>query len=205
MTVQTEIEVKFALRGPESMRESLLGLGAAFKGRDHEVNLRFDDARRTLTAKGVVLRLRQTEGAKGIQYILTHKAPVPDADPAFKVLRECEITVNDGEAAQSILEALGYEVYWCYEKYREVYLCRNVEASIDETPIGWFIELEGRARAIRALARALNLSLEDAITAGYAELFRRVRETRRLPARDMTFEALAGITVAPEDYLIRRG
>jgi adenylate cyclase class 2 len=201
MTVQREIEVKFSLSGPEAMREALLGMGAAFKGRHHEVNLRFDDARCALSAQKIVLRLRQTEGARGVQYILTLKTPLPDADPAFKILRECETEVSDGEAMRRVLEGLGYEVYWRYEKYREVYRWRLIEAALDETPIGWFIELEGPAAAIREMVDALGLSMGNALTAGYAELFRRVCAAQRLTARDMTFENFAEITIRPEDFL----
>lgn len=201
MTARREIEVKFPLDGPEAMREALLGLGAVFKGWHHEYNLRFDDAARMLTAQGIVLRLRRIKGAQGVRHILTHKAPVPDAALAFKILQECEVEVSDGETMRGILESLGYEVFWRYEKRREVYHWRRVEAVIDETPIGWFLELEGEPSGIRLLVDQLGLRMENAITAGYAELFRRVCVALALSVSDMTFDAFAGITVPPDACL----
>jgi adenylate cyclase class IV len=65
MTDHNEIEVKFYLTDPQAMRASVLRLGAASQGRHFETNIRFDDAPRSLNARGVVLRLRRAEVCGG--------------------------------------------------------------------------------------------------------------------------------------------
>ena len=201
MAAHEEIETKFALTDPAAVRAALLSRGAAFRGRNYEDDLRFDDANRTLTARGIVLRLRRVEGADGARHILTHKTPGYRTEENVSIRVERETEVTDGENMRGILEALGYEVVWRYEKYREVYTWHDVEAVIDETPIGWFMELEGPGESIRALAGALGFSMDDAIPPSYAELFQAACKALNLSVRDMTFEAFAGTAITPEDYV----
>lgn len=203
MTVHDEIEVKFPLTAPGPVRDALRRMGATGGDRHHEYNLRFDDPDRTLRANGIVLRLRRTDGPGGIRYILTYKVPVPSDDPSFLIRREWEVNVDDGDTMREILEAFGYQVVWRYEKYREVYHWQDVEAVLDETPIGWFLELEGPQEGIRELAEALGLPMAQSLAMSYAELFERARLVLNLAVEDMTFEELAGRKIAPDEYLAR--
>ena len=52
--------------------------------------------------------------------------------------------VGDGEVVQHVLEELGLHVWFRYEKYREEYAAEDVTIAIDETPVGTFVEIEGR-------------------------------------------------------------
>jgi len=54
-----------------------------------------------------------------------------------------------------------------------------VEACLDETPIGCYLELEGRPDSILAGAERLGLSMDHAVTLSYPELYDRHR--RRFP------------------------
>ena len=94
VTAHEEIETKFALTDPAAVRAALLSLGAAFQGRNYEDDLRFDDANRTLTAHGIVLRLRRVEGADDTRHILTHKTPGyrTEENVSIRVERETEVT-----------------------------------------------------------------------------------------------------------------
>ncbi len=195
MPEQDEVEVKFALADPAQMRANLLRLGAVQRGSHVELNIRLDDAERSLSARRIVLRRRRVEEAGSTTYLLTVKTPGRQHDPALSIRREIELTVSDGDAMLAGLEVLGYRPYWRYEKRRETFALGQVEAVLDEMPFGWFVELEGLAGEIRRLVPQLGLDLSDGITESYAELFDRVRQALDLDINDLTFEAFADIDV----------
>jgi adenylate cyclase class 2 len=201
MPTQDEIEIKFALDHPRATREALLNAGAQPRGKHHELNLRLDDATHSLTGRGIVLRLRRSEGAAGTRHTLTVKTPGSDSDPAFRVRREIELTVSDGQAMLDALGVLGYTPFWRYEKRRETLTWRDAEVVLDEMPYGWFLEIEGPKETIRALADALGLDMRDGITLSYAEIFDNICRTLKLDVTDLTFEAFAGVRVQRSDYL----
>ena len=60
-----------------------------------------------------------------------------------KVRVEHETPVSDPDALRSILQGVGFEIVYRYQKYRAVYALGVVEAVVDETILGTFIELEG--------------------------------------------------------------
>jgi adenylate cyclase class 2 len=208
MTDHDEIEVKFYLSDPQAMRVSLLRLGAASRGRHFETNIRFEDAARSLGTRGVVLRLRRAEicggdaAQPGVRQLLTYKEPSAEHDPNFRIRRELEVEVGDIGTVQQILERLGFEPVWIYEKRRETFHIEGAEVVIDETPLGWFMEIEGAREQIRQVAGALGLDMADAITLSYAQLFRNVRRALGLNVRDMTFDAFRDVSVGYDDLLL---
>lgn len=201
MPDRLETEIKLPLEDAVAVREALIQAGAISQGRYDELNIRFDDARRTLTRQGMILRLRRTEGGGDLFYTLTVKTRPEDADSAILSRREIELTIADAEAMSAILEVLGYRPYWRYEKRREVFTWRRAEAVLDEMPYGWFLEIEGGEDDIRDLIAAVGLSLEDGLPYSYAEIFENIRRNLNLDAMDLTFEAFQGIEVTFEAYL----
>ena len=73
-----------------------------------------------------------------------------------------------------ILEHLGYQPVFRYEKYRTEYTRPDKAGLVmlDETPIGDFLELEGSPRWIERTARALGRSPAEFITSSYGALYR---------------------------------
>ncbi len=195
-----ETEVKFPLADPARMRADLLRLGAVSRGAHAELNLRLDDDARTLSSRGIVLRLRRVEAAGEASHVLTVKTPAHSDDAHLSVRREIELDVSDGPTMLAALEVLGYRPYWRYEKRRETYTLGAVEAVLDELPFGWFMELEGPQADIRALVDALGLNLADGMTLSYAAIDDNVRRALGLGAGDLTFEAFAGVDVPPQAY-----
>lgn len=200
MTDQTEIEVKFALHDPAAMRRTLLALGAEPHARHHEMNWRLDTPGRTFLQQGIVLRLRRAEFDASVRYTLTIKAPLASPGEGISARREIELGVTDGDTALAALEVLGYAPYWRYEKRRETLRYGPAEIVLDETPIGWFMEIEAPEPDIRRITRTLGLPLQDSLPLSYAEIYENVRRGLGLGPVDLTFEQFGGIVVAPALY-----
>jgi len=60
-------------------------------------------------------------------------------------------------------------------------------ASLDETPIGTYLEIEGEPQAVKLAAQRLGLDLAHGMTQSYMELFRALGKTG-----DMVFREDAG-------------
>jgi adenylate cyclase class 2 len=58
---------------------------------------------------------------------------------------------------------------------------------LDETPIGWYMELEGAPRWIDRTARELGFSEDDYITASYGALYQQWSPSRGVKPADMVF------------------
>ena len=81
--------------------------------------------------------------------------------------------------------------YWFrYEKYRTKFAAAGEPGMItlDETPIGVFLELEGAKSWIDGTAGRLGFALSAYSTASYAALYTRYREQNKDAPANMTFE-----------------
>ena len=120
-----------------------------------------------LRAAGSALRTRRYAG----EFRLTWKGPkVPDA--LLKIRPELETGVEDAEALEAILQALGFAPVLRMEKVRAVWLRAELEACLDETPFGCYLELEGEPQAIHAAMESLGLAPDRAEPRSYPELYR---------------------------------
>jgi adenylate cyclase, class 2 len=187
-----EIEIKFRV---ENLRALTLRLRAAglrlLTSRTHETNTLYDLPGRQLRKQGALLRLRKYGNA----WVLTHKAKGKAGRHKTRV--ETETKVEDGIQMDAILQALGYEPSFRYEKFRAAWGDGKGHVVVDETPIGNFGEIEGPARWIDRTAQALEICAEDYITQTYAELFFAWKRRTRSPAKEMTF-----LAVRTKDYTI---
>jgi adenylate cyclase, class 2 len=191
---EQELEVKFYVNGLLPFENQLKQFGAALlQPRTHEINLRFDTPDQSLTRSSQVLRLRQDLEAR-----LTYKGP-GEVLGGVRLRREIEFSVSDYKAAQSFLEALGYQVSFMYEKFRAMYQLDNVLVTLDEMPYGFFLELEGPdPDSILAISRKLALKWDARILDSYTVLFDTVREKCGLKFRDLSFANFEGMQISPE-------
>ncbi len=189
-----EIEAKFYIARAAELQHRIESLGATLTAhRVYELNLRFDTADRELHQLGHVLRLRQDTRAR-----LTYK-DAARVDAGALSRSELEITVSDFNVTRDLLEALGYQVAFIYEKYRTTYRLDTTELMLDETPYGDFLEIEGEPEGIRACAERLRLTWSTGIPDSYSALFERLRASRGLGFRDLTFDNFAGVSITPAD------
>jgi adenylate cyclase class 2 len=84
---------------------------------------------------------------------------------------EMEVTVDEGETLAAILTKLGLAPTFRYQKYRTTYENGDLLVTVDETPIGTFLELEGPKPGIDAMAGKLGYSASDYILGSYRDLF----------------------------------
>ncbi len=126
----------------------LPAIGAKRKGEDFEVNILYTGAALDVTRS--VLRLRRI-GKRGV---LTFKESLP-ARLDIKHRREEETRVDDPDAMELILEALGFFPALVYEKRRVTWRLGSTEIVIDELPFGLFMEIEGLEKDIREVETKL--------------------------------------------------
>lgn len=169
MAGHVESEIKLRMPGPGPAREAVARLGATLsRPRHFEDNLLLDDAGGGLMATGRTLRLRRTDAGG----VLTFKGPRRDREGVkSREEIEAELPAAEADALLAVLRKVGFAPVFRYQKYRETYRYGEVEIVVDETPIGTFIEIEGRLPQIHAAAAALGRGPADYITDSYASLF----------------------------------
>jgi adenylate cyclase class 2 len=152
----------------------------------------FDVADRALAKSGRILRLRSW----GATTILTFKAPL-GGEHRHKLRLEHETGVANPLETRAILGGLGFGVVYRYQKYRATYQLEAVEAAVDETPLGVFVELEGPPDDVDRAAAALGAEPSDFIRATYRELQEHDASTRGVVAGDMLLPAAHGTESDP--------
>jgi adenylate cyclase class 2 len=180
-----EREIKLRFDSADEAREKILALGATpLLGRRLQEDCLFDTDDERLRIQRSTLRVR-SEGGKAL---LTFKGPVIPG--VVKIREEYETVVADGAVLRTILEQLGLHCWFRYEKYREEFTADDVVIAVDETPVGVFVEIEGRENSIHDMARALGRTQSDYITDSYRFLYLQHRDAHGLAGHDMVFASL---------------
>ncbi|MEZ0574425.1 class IV adenylate cyclase [Halodesulfovibrio aestuarii] len=180
-----EIELKFIHINPSLLREKLSALGGLCKGRHLERNVVFDLPERDMKEAGKLLRLRTKQWKDRHETVLTLKLPPKGDMPVdVKIYDERETKVESFDGTYAILEGLGYDGAFRYDKMREEWALDNVEICLDELSFDTVVELEGERDDIFAVADKLCLPRENASTATYHELHSSYRERENLAPQD---------------------
>lgn len=179
-----EIEIKLEHRGsPQSARSLIEACGySEIEPRTLEVDQLFDRSGE-LRASDQLLRLRRSAERATI----TYKGPGERA--RHKSREEIEFEVTDADAFALVLSRLGYQPAFRYEKFRTKFAAAGEPGivTIDETPIGVFLELEGDPAWIDTTAARLGYSESQYSTASYASLYRKYRLEHRGSPENMIF------------------
>jgi adenylate cyclase class 2 len=187
MANDREVEIKFRIDDINALTTRLQAAGfRLITPRTHEMNTLYDQPGGKLRRRGALLRLREY----GPKWILTYKDKSGPQAGRHKSRREIETQVENGDATARMIEAIGFNPSFRYEKYRSEWSDSNGHVVIDETPIGNFGEIEGPAKWIDATARRLNISIKNYLKESYAELFAAWKRKTRSKATEMTFKAL---------------
>ena len=183
-----EVEIKLKIASAPAARRILRKAGFHVrKPRTFEDNLILDTADLTLRQAGKLLRLR----AAGNEALVTYKGP--SAPGKYKSREELEVSVSDAPRTALVLERLGFYRVFRYQKYRTEYARPRERGvvTLDETPAGCYLEIEGAPGWIDRTARRLGFSTRDYITASYAGLYFEQRKQQPDLPPDMVFPRLA--------------
>jgi len=102
---------------------------------------------------------------------------------------EHEFLASDFEAALAVFGAVGYREAFRYEKFRTEFARAGEpgHVTLDETPVGVYMELEGPARWIDRTALILGFPRDRWITLSYARIYKESCDARGTVAGDMRF------------------
>ena len=191
----TEVEVKLRVPDrPRFLRQLARLKAKPIRARVHEMNTLYDTADGNLARHGQMLRIRverparKAAGGAGARKIargkaekwvwLTFKGPVKEERAKdrgqYKIREEHEARIFDDGEVLGILEALGMRPWFRYEKFRSTFRLtrmKSLKLELDETPIGVFVELEGKRKEIDRAAELLGFGASDYVTQSYGALF----------------------------------
>jgi adenylate cyclase class 2 len=181
----TETELKIPVADLDAIRHQLKSAGAQRHHKaERELNIVLDNPARELSDTGRVLRLRRIGGRK----LVTLKGPAK-YHGRIKEREELELDIEDAETLAALFERLGFGPVFRYEKDRELWRLNQVTVTLDHTPMGDFVEIEGPAEQLNSAAEKIGLDPEDATRGTYVSLWIEYRERRNdldLP-EDMVF------------------
>jgi adenylate cyclase, class 2 len=163
-----EIEIKLPVAGANLARRLLREAGfRVSRRRIFEANTVFDTPNLSLRTAQRLLRVREAGAVVSVTYKGRPKVS------RHKSREELELTVSAAEPMVAILARLGFRPVFRYEKFRTEFRKPGVAgvATVDETPVGVFMELEGSPRWIDRTARQLGFSVQDYITESYGRLY----------------------------------
>jgi adenylate cyclase class 2 len=184
--VETEVKIPFP-GDPRQARDLLERHGYAIASpRTLEADQIFDRGAAELRTADQLLRLRRA----GSLFTVTYKGPA--LRERYKSREEIEFDVSDPIKFELVLNRLGYTPGFRYEKYRTKFAAPQEElgiASIDETPIGVFLELEGPTDWIDSTALRLGFSPAEYCTSSYAALYREFLLSHQGAPVNMVFTA----------------
>lgn len=185
MTSLIETEVKIAVGPPDSIRDLLSSHGfRQCVPRQFEANTLYDTPDARLRQDSMLLRIREVGG----HCILTWKGPCHPS--AHKSRPELETSAESASKLGRIFTEIGFQPTFRYEKFRTEYKNSSDApgvVTLDETPIGNFLELEGPGDWIDTTANALGFTPQDYILESYGRLYIADCQRRGLEPGNMIF------------------
>jgi adenylate cyclase class 2 len=161
----TEIEKKYRLSAEQ--RDEVIGKlsekGISASKNEFEVNTLFSGG--TLKETYSILRLRRVDNAATLTF--KHRSGFGSG---IKHQREEESRVEDPEAIDAILRAVGFTPSLIYEKRRSTFPVEDVELVVDELPFGLYMEIEGNEDSIERIEKLLGLENLEVEHASYPQL-----------------------------------
>jgi adenylate cyclase class 2 len=186
LNLPLETEIKIRISGVPAIRTRLRDLGFRIhKPRVFESNVILDTPARDLGKRRELIRIRRVGGRS----IVTYKGPSKGG--RHKSREEIETQVADPEALETIFARLGLQPTFRYEKIRTEYERSGHRGivTVDETPVGDFLEIEGSPKWIDATARELGFTRSDYIILSYGELYLQYCRDRGIKPTQMIFQS----------------
>jgi adenylate cyclase class 2 len=180
--VALEQEVKLAFDTIEAARLAVTTAGGRLAVSRRLLDDRlFDTEDQRLRRSGCAFRVRRD----GSTTLLTFKGP--GRPSPVKSREEIETSVGSPDAAEALLAALGMRQWFRGQKYREEYKVGATTVTIDDTPIGVWVEIEGEAEAIPQVAALLGSTPADYRLESYPRLYFDWCEAQGIRSSEMVF------------------
>jgi adenylate cyclase class 2 len=186
----TETEVKVSIHHPQQLMQRLAVIGPVLRSARHlEDNYLLDFPDGRIRSRYCVVRVR----VAGEHSSVTFKGPAR-AEGLFKVREELESPVSDPMAVLAILDRIGLQIWFRYQKYRREYVIATpldgeAHLALDETPIGEYLEIEGSEQAIRSVAADLGFRESEFERDSYYALYLKFCRNFDIPPGHMVFSA----------------
>lgn len=163
--MNSEIEAKFLNVDHDYIRQQLVSLGAILE-QPMRLMRRVVIHTPAMNEKNAFVRVRD----EGYRTTVTYKQFDDDTIDGAK---EYEMIASDFDSAVNIFKEAGltYDTY--QESKRENWVLDGVEIMLDEWPwLNPYLEIEGESeQAVQVIARALNLSWDEAMFGGVASIY----------------------------------
>lgn len=120
---------------------------------------------------------------------LTVKAKLKESTEFFKRI-ELETAVSDAEKVIAMMPFFGFPKRISWEKKRHSFLMNGSSDLcffLDETPMGWFLEIEGEENKIEDAIARLNLQELKRINNAYLGLWEEYKKEHGISSNDMMF------------------
>lgn len=181
--IETEVKIRFEQSAIDAQRLIESRGYVLIAPRTLESDRLFDRGDSELKAADQLLRLRRS----GSLSTVTYKGPADRK--RYKSREELEFDVSDPAAFELVLDRLGYTPRFRYEKFRTKFSAPGEAGivTIDETPIGVYLELEGEAGWIDRTAARLGFQPTEYCTVSYAALYRDYLVSHAEAPPDMVF------------------
>ena len=177
-----EREIKLRFESANAAHAAVIAAGATlFKPRRLQQDALLDTPGGLMRDARSILRVRREPDGG----FLTFKGPVQPS--TMKVREEIETAIGDAGAMLTILESLGFRVWFRYEKMREEFWFGDAIIAIDETPVGTFVEVEGSEAGVLRAVEGLGRGPSDYVLASYRTLYIEHQTRAGLPVGDMLF------------------
>jgi adenylate cyclase, class 2 len=166
-TVSIETEIKIRMDDPEGFCRGLDPLHPGILSARHfEDNYLFDFPNQRLGFRQCLLRVRLAAG----ECLLTYKGPSRQ-EGIFKTREEFETKIEDASTLLQILDGIGLQICFRYQKYRREFALDGVHVAVDETPIGNYVEIEGSEDGIKEFAHKMEIAESQFLRDSYHGLY----------------------------------
>lgn len=185
-----ELEAKIRVDNHDQVAAALRTAGAMHIADMLEDNLFLDTEDHHLQSTGCGLRVRIHRFADGAPPSTRVTWKGPRTPGAIKSRPETEFGVDDGEAAVSLFESLGYRQTLRFEKRRSRWQLDGCTIELDELPhLGFFVEIEGPDEpTIHKVRTTLRLTDAPLTTDSYASMLAEYLRSHGITAPHIRFK-----------------
>lgn len=159
-----ETEIKYQIKDPRILRDSLRAIGAKFIGREIEKDTWLTQKSVGCGINPVRVRILKNGG------LLTQKGDCLKSK--YKKRQEFQVKVNDPKILLQIFNKMGFSETRHIEKVRETYHYHGASILLDRLPfMGYFVEIEGTPKKIDRITKSLGFNQKDGMKESYSDFF----------------------------------